>query len=588
MADPHKGIDFEALGKKDQVSKGEIHLLAIAIDTYEHCPKLNNCVRDARDFVALMQERYQVSSDHTYTLYNEESTRANVLKELKQLRGKIGKEDNLILYFSGHGEVEDEEAYWVPVEGKPQEDWDWIPADRIKRLLNAIDSFHTLVIVDACFSGSFFLTYKSGTRKLLQNRRSRLGMSASHSRERALDGKAGENSPFAKELLAALRQNGEPLPVDALFTQVRDAVQQATKGKQTPIFKNIDVKGDEQGQFVFEPAGGEERDWRIASEENNIPAYFHYIQQHPQGKYKAEASRQIKKLEEEQYWQRCQQSDTLSAYLNFLERFPNGVFASEAKSRQEELIKSYKAPSPKIKRPKIILPEKKQLIDDGLIFIPGGSFEMGSNDFKSEQPIHTVTVPDFYMAKYPVTYEEYDRFCEETGASKPSDQGWGRGQRPVIDVSWEDAVAYCKWLSKKTGYEYRLPSEAEWEYAARGGKKGLNDYYKYSGSNTLDEVGWYVANSEKKTQPVGQKKPNQLGLYDMSGNVWEWCVDHWHKNYNTAPSNGSPWLKGGNEVVRVVRGGSWLDYDFICRVSNRGRSNHSNRGNDVGFRIARY
>jgi formylglycine-generating enzyme required for sulfatase activity len=207
----------------------------------------------------------------------------------------------------------------------------------------------------------------------------------------------------------------------------------------------------------------------------------------------------------------------------------------------------------------------------------------------SEKPIHEVTVPDFYMGQYPVTFEEYDAFCEATGKEKPGDQGWGRGKRPVINVNWQDAKDYCQWLSEQTNLPYRLPSEAEWEYAARGGEKGISDAYEYAGSNDLDEVGWYNKNSSRKTQLVGQKKPNQLGLYDMSGNVWEWCEDVWHANYKGAPDNGSAWIKGGEQNRRVVRGGSWILNNINCRCAYRYRYDDDfSRSSSLGFRLSRY
>ena len=136
---------------------------------------------------------------------------------------------------------------------------------------------------------------------------------------------------------------------------------------------------------------------------------------------------------------------------------------------------------------------------------------------------------------------------------------------PVINVTWYGAIAYCDWLSEKEGQPYRLPSEAEWEYVARGGVKSKG--FLYAGGHKLKEVGWYSKNSHGQTKPVGLKQPNELGLYDMSGNVREWCADHWHENYNGAPTDGSAWVTGGDASRRVVRGGSWFNYDYRCRVS---------------------
>ncbi len=184
--------------------------------------------------------------------------------------------------------------------------------------------------------------------------------------------------------------------------------------------------------------------------------------------------------------------------------------------------------------------------------------------------IRPVTVKPFAMGKYEVTFQEYDRYVELTGGRSPGDESWGREKRPVINVSWDDAVAYAKWLSQATGKRYRLPTESEWEYAARsGGKDEI-----WAGTSDEEQLADYAVYDQRRTtEPVGSKKPNGLGLFDMSGNVWEWVEDCWHDNYEEAPTDGSAWLEvnGGDCGERVVRGGSWGGTPVDLRVSDRGR-----------------
>jgi len=247
---------------------------------------------------------------------------------------------------------------------------------------------------------------------------------------------------------------------------------------------------------------------------------------------------------------------------------------------------------------------------ENMVFVERGSFTMGDtwgDGYNHEKPTHKVTFTyDFYMGKYEVTFDEYDAFCNATGLIGPKDEGWVRGTRPVIHVSWFDAIAYCNWLSEKNGlpkaYDnngnfldkdgrvttdpskvmgYRLPTEAEWEYAARGGSKSKG--YKYAGSDTIDEVAWYYSNSGKETQEVGKKLPNELGIYDMSGNVWEWCSD-FYANYSS-PEQTNPYNNSGS--YRVYRGGGWVNYVAFARVANRSYGSPARTNYYLGFRIVR-
>ena len=229
-----------------------------------------------------------------------------------------------------------------------------------------------------------------------------------------------------------------------------------------------------------------------------------------------------------------------------------------------------------------------------MVQIPGGSFMMGSpaseqGRTQDESPQHQVNVPGFSMGKFVVTQEQYQQIMGNN-PSRFTEKG---AKRPVERVSWNNAVEFCQKLSQKTGREYRLPSEAEWEYACRAGTTTpfhfgetiTTELANYNG--TVNYASEPKGKYRQETTEVGSFPPNSFGLYDMHGNVWEWCQDDWHDNYVNTPKNGSVWTtQSGN--IKVLRGGSWINNPQGCRSasrSNYGRDVRDNILNDVGFRV---
>lgn len=265
---------------------------------------------------------------------------------------------------------------------------------------------------------------------------------------------------------------------------------------------------------------------------------------------------------------------------------------------------------------------KKSLVE--MAEVEGGSFRMGSVLADNEKPIHKVTLTTFRMGRHAVTVGEFRRFINATCYVTEAERGdgsffwngkaWEKGKdvtwenprfaqgpmHPVVCVSWNDAVAYCRWLSEAEGLEpvyqgsgsemkidmaaegYRLPTEAEWEYAAKGGM--LSNGYTYAGSNDLDTVAWYSQNSGDGTHPVETKAPNELGLYDMTGNVWEWCQD-WYGAYGVDAQENPTGASSG--AYRVYRGGSWGDGAGCCRSAYRNSDTPGSRYPSYGFRLVR-
>jgi formylglycine-generating enzyme required for sulfatase activity len=311
------------------------------------------------------------------------------------------------------------------------------------------------------------------------------------------------------------------------------------------------------------------------------------------------------------YWEALADGDA-AACAKYLERYPKGRHAAAARQRHEALTRAAQA--------------------DDFVLVKGGTFQMGDvmgDKESTNETAHTVTLNDFYLARHALTFTEYDAFCEATGREKPGDEGWGRGKRPVINVSWYDAVEYCNWRSEQEGrqpaYEvdksrkdannkdendalkwvvffnssangYRLPTEAEWEYAAReGGKKvrfgngrdvadpsEINFNASSEGKKAYSIAGEY----RQRTVPVDEFPANALGLKQMSGNVLEWCWDWYGAKFYTE-SNGAGNPRGASAgASRVLRGGSFVDASQYCRTANRYAYQPTARRRSDGFRLA--
>ncbi|NCR75952.1 MAG: SUMF1/EgtB/PvdO family nonheme iron enzyme [Microcystis aeruginosa K13-06] len=243
-----------------------------------------------------------------------------------------------------------------------------------------------------------------------------------------------------------------------------------------------------------------------------------------------------------------------------------------------------------------------------MVAIPGGTFLMGTEDeeierlvkkfnldgFRWERPQHRVTVSSFYMGRYPITQSQWKAIAATAKIDidlETNPSNFKGDELPVEQVNWYDAIEFCARLSKLTGREYRLPSEAEWEYACRAGTTTPF----YFGETITGELANYRASEtyageakgeyREETTPVGQFPPNAFGLYDMHGNVWEWCADTWHDNYDRAPRDGSVWIKNGDDNCSPMRGGSWCSNPDVCRSALRLCSDRPDSYSDDGFRV---
>ena len=321
-------------------------------------------------------------------------------------------------------------------------------------------------------------------------------------------------------------------------------------------------------------------------------AYGDYLVVYPNGRHASEARRRQSAARDDEAYERAESEGTAAAYGAYLRSYPSGRHAAEARRLKAEA-----------ERAERLVPGAKFRDCDEcpeMVVVPAGSYRMGSppseaGRFVGEGPVHRVTFQQpFAVGVYEVTFAEWDE-CAAAGACggyRPSDDGWGRGKRPVIHVNWTDAQAYVRWLSEKTGEEYRLLSESEWEYMARAGTTtpfhtGETISTKHANYNGNFVYGSGIRGEyRQETLPVGQFPSNAFGLHDVHGNVWEWTQDCWNASYAGAPADGRAWERGvcGR---RMRRGGSWKFAPKGLRSAFRSGDDNTLRFNEVGFRVAR-
>lgn len=288
------------------------------------------------------------------------------------------------------------------------------------------------------------------------------------------------------------------------------------------------------------------------------------------------------------FWNSIKDSTNSDDYRAYLKKYPDGQFAEIAQNRINSLEAAKRRnetqPATSTTTRTANVPRAGAIVRNQvgmeLVYVPAGSFMMGlpsseSGRSNDERPQHQVTIREgFYMGLYEVTQAQWQAVM----GSNPS-YFKNCDQCPVEQVSWDDAQEFIrKPNARNDGYVYRLPTKSEWEYACRAGTTG--DY-----AGNLDAMAWYNANSNKSTHAVGSKQPNSFGLYDMHGNVWEWCENWYHDSYNGAPADGSAWLSGGEQKYRVLRGGSWIISADLLRSAYRSYNTPVTRYYYIGFRV---
>ncbi|WP_339073312.1 SUMF1/EgtB/PvdO family nonheme iron enzyme [Sinorhizobium meliloti] len=544
--------------------------LVIGIGAYENVTRLVNPSRDAAAMSGTLRD---LGFDVTEGIDLDLPQFTNKVREFGR---KAAGADLALLFYAGHGIQVDNENWLLPTDAKLLDrldlEYEAINADALLRAME--NAKGRVLLLDACRDNPFregFLS-KGQTRSLsrglarvnVENTGTLIAFATSPGAV-ADDGFSGgeANSPFTAALLANMSAPG--LEIRQMLTRTRQHVIAATGGRQVP--------------------------WENSSLVADI-----YLSGMP--------AAPLPESLDETFWKAIRDSRDPADFTVFLRRFPNSGFATEALRRYEVLAK---VAGTEALGSATLLPASRDCPTcPEILQLTAGAFVMGASNgdesaSDNERPAHRVQVAAFAMTRFPITFEEFDACVRAGGCStRPGDNGWGRGLRPVINVSWHDAQAYAQWLSEQTGQNYRLPTETEWEYAARAGTTAPrfwgDDHAKactYANvyDTTAAEVssfGWKphaCSDGFSYTSPVGSLKHNPWGFGDMIGNVWQWVADCWTEDYSGATSAVA--LADRECGERVARGGSWLSDPSAARSSTRLRMDVADKDIHIGFRLAR-
>ena len=570
--------------------------LVIGNDNYTRLTRLENARADAR---AMAEALKQAGFDVTLQL---DVNQRGLLAAVRNFKAKLVGGGEAVFYYAGHGVQLGATNYLLPVdmnaENSEQVRDDGLPLQRVLDDMTEQKVRFSLAIVDACRDNPF---PPGPTRSLGASRglapttpaTGQMVLYSAGSGQTALDRLGSDdrdpNGLFTRILLQEMKRPG--VSVDRVLRNVRDQVVSIAKKfnhQQVPALYDQAI-----GDFYFSPP--------VAGVQTaNIPAQPPIaIPSDPSANDRA-------------FWDSVKDSRNPDEFKAYLEQYPKGLFAALAQTRLKALQSTQVAsvvPNVAATQPQAV-PGALASMTRGTVFrdcadcpemvvIPAGSFTMGSSSSESgryddEGPQHPVRITSpFAAGKFEVTFDEWDACVRDRGCTQnPSDQGWGRGKRPVINVSWEDAKSYIQWLSRRTGKSYRLLTEAEWEYVARAGTTTAFSFgnsispQQANYATTNSYAGSSVATTPRNTVTVGSYAPNAFGLYDVHGNVFEWTEDCFNANYNGAPSDGTAWMSG-DCGRRVLRGGAWVSLPQLLRSAYRNGDDPAGRGSGFGFRLAR-
>ncbi|MGX5735007.1 SUMF1/EgtB/PvdO family nonheme iron enzyme [Bosea thiooxidans] len=510
----------------------------------------------------------------------EDAGRTELRQAIATFAGKLKRGAEAVVFYTGHALQQRSRNFLIPVPPQKAEQ-DAVDLDELIDPLIIARPASAFIFIDASRDNPWQPT---GRGLLAVEPLERIAVMFSAAPGRTVADTGARASRSVEEWLKAIRTPNLDMAAAAKRTQ--DAVARATRRGQQPWLSSEPPAG----LVVTRPAAVAQNNRAV------IPPL--------EGKGAPPDAYELA------FWETIRNSESAAEYRAYLDAYPNGRFASLARAREQlyrakppssapppaatAVVTSPPAPAaaPPASSAGPATPTGPAMLRDcngcpEIAAIPAGSFQMGSNElYEFEKPVHPVTVRAFYLGTHEVTYEEWDLCVDQGGCSyRPDDRGLGRGKRPVADIHWNDANAYLAWLSARTGKRYRLPTESEWEYAARAGTTSI---YPWGEAMAKDRANCNGCTDQPRraTVAAGQFPPNGFGLYDMAGNAAEWVADCWSENYRAAPRDGGAYSVPACRE-RVLRGGSFNNDPRYLRSAARFKYDADVRFYTNGFRVAR-
>ncbi len=617
------------------------YALVVGISDYTMgWPDLPNALKDAREVkTALELNGFNVVLKENLNSIQLESA----IKDFNASYG-LNPENRLLFYFAGHGHTLKKSyggnvGYIVPADAPvPNIDQEGfnkkaISMESYNTWARNIDAKHVLYFFDSCFSGSIFATSRAAPESITYKTSQAVRQFITAGSE---DEQVPDRSIFKEQFITGIAGEADGnkdgyVTGTELGMFLQDKVVTYSRGSQHPQYGKIRDSQLDKGDFVFVVSSIQTTQPGVERPKSGNIDLSRY---ETESKTAADAKADWKKWQDnmESSFQKIKALDqdinlSSESKVAMWQDFLKGFAENNPYSERDEALRNEGLTKKKYWESNKFTSSMKEptKISKDMVFIVGSTFQMGSdNGDVNEQPVHTVTLSDFYMSKYEVTVSEFREFVVATdyktdaekrgGAYIKTESGWIQKndanwknpyleqteQNPVTCMTWNDAIAYCNWRSQKEGLipcytidgnivlcnfqadGYRLPTEAEWEYAARGGKKSRG--FTFAGSENLDDVGWFAQNSGGQSHPVGKKQANELKLLDMSGNVLEWCWDVFENYGHTSLVD----PKGRDSgLSHILRGGSWYHFAVVLRCSSRSRCTPDISYHYNGFRVAR-